>query len=73
MTAIAPLITGFLREYMPQARGYSPHSCETYLRMDATAKLEAIEAVVPPQLRRGRFKAPDALIASLLADPSPVT
>jgi site-specific recombinase XerD len=45
---------------------------EVYLRMDATTKLEAIEAVVPPQLRRGRFKAPDALIASLLADVSPM-
>jgi site-specific recombinase XerD len=41
---------------------------EVYLRMDAAAKLEAVEAVVPPELRRGRFKAPDALIASLLAD-----
>jgi integrase/recombinase XerD len=41
---------------------------EIYLRMDASEKLEAIEAVVPPQLRRGRFKAPDALIASLMAD-----
>jgi len=45
---------------------------EVYLRMDATTKLEAVEAVVPPQLRRGRFKAPDALIASLLADVSPM-
>ena len=41
---------------------------EIYLRMDPAEKLEAIEAVVPPELRRGRFKAPDALIASLLAD-----
>ena len=41
---------------------------EVYLRMDPTEKLEAVEAVVPPELRRGRFKAPDALIASLLAD-----
>ena len=41
---------------------------EIYLRIDATEKLEAIEAVLPPELRRGRFKAPDALIASLLAD-----
>lgn len=39
---------------------------EIYLRMDATEKLEAVEAVLPPELRRGRFKAPDALIASLL-------
>jgi integrase/recombinase XerD len=29
-------------------------------------KLEAVEAVIPPELRRGRFKAPDALIASVL-------
>lgn len=40
---------------------------EVYLRMDPSEKLEAVEAVVPPELRRGRFKAPDALIASLLA------
>lgn len=38
---------------------------ELYLKMDPTEKLEAIEAVVPPKLRRGKFKAPDALIASL--------
>jgi integrase/recombinase XerD len=43
---------------------------EIYLRMDATEKLEAVEAVLPPELRRGRFKAPDALIASL-TDTSP--
>ena len=43
---------------------------EVYLRMDASAKLEAVEAVIPPELRRGRFKAPDALIASLLEDAS---
>ncbi len=40
---------------------------EVYLRMDPSEKLEAVEAVVPPGLRRGRFKAPDALISSLLA------
>jgi integrase/recombinase XerD len=39
---------------------------EIYLRVDPTEKLEALEAVLPPGLRRGRFKAPDALIASLL-------
>ena len=39
---------------------------EMYLRLDPTEKLEAVEAVLPPTLRRGRFKAPDALIASLL-------
>jgi len=30
MTLLAPLITGFLRDYMPRQRGYSPHSCEAY-------------------------------------------
>ena len=38
----------------------------TYLRVDPSEKLEVIEAVLPPGLRRGRFKAPDALIATLL-------
>jgi integrase/recombinase XerD len=38
---------------------------EIYLQVDPTEKLEAVEAVVPPALRKGRFKAPDALIASL--------
>jgi len=42
---------------------------EVYLRVDPSEKLEAVEAVLPPALRRGRFKAPDALIASLL-DPA---
>lgn len=41
---------------------------EVYLRMDASEKLEAVEAVVPPALRRGRFRAPDALIAALMVD-----
>ena len=39
---------------------------EIYLRVDPTEKLEAVEAVLPPALRRGKFKAPDALIASLM-------
>ena len=38
---------------------------EAYLRADPTDKLEAIEAVIPPTLRRGRFSVPDKLIASL--------
>ena len=39
---------------------------EAYLRVDPSEKLEAIEAALPPGLRRGRFKAPGALIAALL-------
>ena len=41
---------------------------EIYLRADPSEKLEAIEALLPPGLRRGRFKVPDALIGSL-SDP----
>jgi len=44
---------------------------EVYLRMDPSEKLEAVEAVLPPELRRGRFKAPDALIASLMEKETP--
>ena len=39
---------------------------EISLRVEPSEKVETIEAVVPPGLPRGRFKAPDALIASLL-------
>lgn len=39
---------------------------ELYLRVDPSEKLEAVEAVVPPALRRGRFRAPDDLIAALM-------
>ena len=38
---------------------------EIYLRIDPSEKLEAVQAILPPGLRRGRYKAPDALIASL--------
>jgi integrase/recombinase XerD len=38
---------------------------EVYTRGDPTEKLEAIEAIVPPQLRRGAFRPPDRLIAML--------
>ena len=40
---------------------------EVYTRGDPTEKLEAIETVVPPQLRRGAFRPPDKLIAMLKA------
>lgn len=38
---------------------------EVYLRIDGAQKLEALEAIIPPELRRGKFKAPDALIEML--------
>ena len=41
----------------------SVQTTEIYVRADPTAKLEAIEAVLPPNLRRGRFRASDKLLA----------
>jgi integrase/recombinase XerD len=38
---------------------------EVYTRADPTEKLEAIEAIVPPHLRKGSFRPPDKLIALL--------
>jgi len=43
----------------------SMQTTEIYVRADPTAKLEAVGALLPPTLRRGRFRAPDNLIASL--------
>jgi len=40
---------------------------EMYLRVDPSVKLEALESMVPPKLRSGRFKVTDKLIASLKA------
>jgi len=38
---------------------------EIYLRADPTEKLEALAAMAPPMLKRGRFHAPDKLLAML--------
>jgi site-specific recombinase XerD len=38
---------------------------EIYTRVDSSVKLEALESIVAPKLRSGRFKATDKLIASL--------
>ena len=38
---------------------------EMYLRAGPTEKLEAIDAITPPSLKRGRLQVPDKLIASL--------
>jgi hypothetical protein len=42
---------------------------EVYVRADPTEKLEAIEAVVPPSLRKGKFRPPDKLLALLKGKP----
>lgn len=38
---------------------------EIYVRADPSEKLEAINAIVPPHLRKGKFRPPDQLIALL--------
>jgi len=40
---------------------------EVYTRADIDEKLEAIETIVPPHLRKGKFRPPDKLIALLKA------
>jgi hypothetical protein len=45
----------------------SVQTTEVYLRADPTEKLEAVSALTPPALRRGRFSAPDPLVAMLAA------
>ncbi|MCA1560469.1 MAG: tyrosine-type recombinase/integrase [Acidobacteria bacterium] len=40
---------------------------EMYVRADPSEKLEAIEAIVPPRLRKGTFRPTDALLAWLKA------
>jgi integrase/recombinase XerD len=42
---------------------------EVYVRADPSEKLEAIEAIVPLHLRKGKFHPPDRLIALLKAKP----
>jgi integrase/recombinase XerD len=44
----------------------SMQTTEMYTRADPSVKLEALESVIAPRLRSGRFKAPDKLIASLV-------
>jgi integrase/recombinase XerD len=48
----------------------SVQTTEIYVRADPREKLEAIDAVLPPTLRRGRFRAPDKLLASLRPHPA---
>ena len=49
--------------------GVDAVTAEIYMRGDPSVKLEALESVVPPKLRSGRFKVTDKLIALLRAAP----
>jgi integrase/recombinase XerD len=57
--------TGDIRRVALWLGHASQQTTEIYTRADPTAKLQAIDAVLPPNLRRGRFRAPDKLLASL--------
>ena len=48
-------------------------STEIYLRADPTEKLEALSAMTPPGIKRGRFRAPDRLLAMLVTAATPRT
>ena len=45
----------------------SMQTTEIYTRADPSVKLEALESVIAPKLRTGRFKATDKLLALLKA------
>lgn len=57
--------TGDLRKVSLWLGHANVQTTEIYLRADPMEKLQAIEAVIPPSLKRGRFRAPDKLIALL--------
>jgi integrase/recombinase XerD len=57
--------TGDLRKVSLWLGHAHMQTTEVYLRADPSEKLEAIESVVPPSLRRGQFSVPDRLIALL--------
>ena len=57
--------TGDIRKVALWLGHASLQSTEVYLRADPTEKLDAMAAVIPPTLRRGRFRPPDKLLAML--------
>lgn len=63
--------TGDLRKVSLWLGHANQSTTEIYLQADPTEKIEAIESGVPPQLRPGRFRPPDQLIASLMPGKPP--
>ncbi len=57
--------TGDLRKVSLWLGHAHMQTTEVYLRADPTEKIEAIEQIIPPSLKRGTFKVPDKLIAAL--------
>jgi len=56
--------TGDIRKVALWLGHESIQSTELYLRVDPSQKREMLEAVLPPTLKRGRFRPADKLIAS---------
>ncbi len=57
--------TGDIRQVALWLGHESIQTTEDYLRVDVTQRISILAAVTPPQLRPGKFRPPDALIASL--------
>jgi integrase/recombinase XerD len=57
--------TGDLRKVSLWLGHADMQATEVYVRADPTEKLDALDAVIPPTLRRGEFTVPDRLIAML--------
>jgi len=56
-----------LRKVSPWLGHAQTQTTEMYTRVDPSVKREALESVVPPKLRSGRFQATDKPMASLRA------
>jgi site-specific recombinase XerD len=57
--------TGDIRKVALWLGHASQQTTEMYLQIDPTEKLDMMDAVALPALKRGKFRAPDALIAAL--------
>ncbi|TMA68602.1 MAG: hypothetical protein E6J69_07625 [Deltaproteobacteria bacterium] len=57
--------TGDIRQVALWLGHESIQTTEDYLRVDVTQRIGVLASVTPPQLRPGKFRPPDALIASL--------
>ena len=57
--------TGDLRKVSLWLGHVDMQATEVYVRADPTEKLDALDVIIPPTLRRGKFTVPDRLIAML--------
>ena len=57
--------TGDIRKVALWLGHESIQTTEDYLRVDVTQRIGVLTSVTPPQLRPGKFRPPDALIAFL--------